>query len=158
MGILKNTGKFILALIVSLLVYKFISYNLLGERTAQETLSENGNVKQKKSEINIDKILHSAADSVNIKCPIVIDKITTLVSATIFQGKVFQYNYILKIDTAKYNMSVLKINLKKILLDNYINNEMSKDFRFNKVTINYFYQNSKGDSLFKLTFSPDKYE
>lgn len=158
MGILKNTGKFVLTLILSLIVYKFISYYLLGYRTKQETLSEAGHPMPKTKKTYIEQLLISTADIINKSCPKILDSTMTLLGATTFQGKTFQYNYSLNIDTSKYRMDMVKASIRKEILDKFINTEASKEFKYNKVTIVYYYIGTKGDFLFKLTFAPDKYE
>lgn len=158
---LKKSGKYILSLFLTILVWKFISHYVFGIKTNEEVLANirrHQNSKPIKSEISVDQLLIATVDSINKKCPIVLDSTITLLGVSTFQGRVFQYNCVLNIDTSKYHMDILKDGIRKELHDNFINTETTKDFKHNKVTIVYYYVNNKGNFLFKLTFAPDKYE
>ena len=160
LGFLKKGGKYALGLFLVVIISKFISHTVFGVKTTEELLSDvrRQNSSSLKKEMSTAELLMLVSDSINKKGPIVIDSLTTFLNTSTFQGNVFYYNYLLKIDTSKYNMNVLKKNLKKEIFDTFINTSVCKEFKEKKVTIIYHYKNSKDDFLFELIFAPEKYE
>jgi hypothetical protein len=106
----------------------------------------------------IDKKLQTASQEANKMCPVIVDSITRLDSTIALPGKIFQYNYTVKIDTTKTPVNALKMNLEKSILTAVKTNPSTKEFRDNDVTMDYRYNDDKGDFLFKIEITPAKYK
>lgn len=151
--------KFFLISLVALIISKFL-IRAIFSIGRDEMLSKYKKEKSLslKTDSEVYELLSNTTDSINVKCPYVIDSLTTLLNTTPFQGRTFQYNYQLNIDTSNYDMTIFKNNMRKLILEKFINTSDSREFKEMKVTIVYSYTNSKNENLFNITFSPDKYE
>lgn len=117
--------------------------------------------KNNKSPIDTNFIytaLQTAVDSINTHSNFWIDSITEFKNALVLPNKTLQYNYVLKIDTNKYNIRKIKELDEKNLFDNFIKTSSCKTFRDSSVTIIYNYTDIKMNALYKIVFSPDKYK
>ena len=108
---------------------------------------------------SFEKVLIEAANDVNKSCPAMIDGGTRLDSATVIVPKTFQYHYTL-INYEKEELDILE--LENMLEHGIVNSvrispEM-KDFRDNKVVINFYYNDKNGDYLLHISVSPEQYE
>jgi len=108
---------------------------------------------------SFEKALIEAANDVSKSCPMMLDDDTRLDSATVILPKTFQYNYTL-INFEKEELDVLELkNMLEPDIVNFIRTSRDmKNFRDNKVVINYYYNDKNGDYLLNISVSPEQYE
>ena len=106
--------------------------------------------------INLQLI--KAADSVNKIGHNYDDSMTEFISAHSLPNKIFQYNYVLKIDTNKYDIRKLKEIDEKQIFDSVIMTAAFKEIRDYNVTIIYNFIDMNQNPLYKLVFTPDTYK
>lgn len=105
------------------------------------------------------KILETAVNEVNKRCPVMIDQYTRLDSASVISGNSMQYNYTL------INTELSEVNqdtVKKYVLPEIINNVKTspdlKPFRDLKTTLIYSYRDKNGLAIMKFPVTPEMYE
>lgn len=155
LGILKNTGKFGLSLILILIISKFIWNDVLGVKTDKEKISDARKqyAKSVKVEPNIDQVLIVAADSINKLCPLKIDSITELRNVALPNFKTFQYNIGIDMDYKKYDLKKLKISMDKSLMEQFKSSPDFKLFRDSNVVLVYHFLDKNGKFLFESIFN-----
>jgi hypothetical protein len=156
--IIKNYFRYVGILIVSYLGYKLIAPAFNMNDRPKMYRQTNTIKKDTVTSINIKEMLEYVADSINKTPSSYSDDITTLQNAIVLPDKTFQYNYTLKIDTQKYYMPKFKKIIRKALLDSFVNVPSFKTFKDSSVTVVFNFTNVKMKPLFKIIFTPDKYE
>jgi len=108
---------------------------------------------------SFEKALIEAANEVNKSCPAMIDGGTRLDSATVIVPKTFQYHYTL-INYEKEELDILELEnmLEQSIVNSVRISPEMKDFRDNKVVINFYYNDKNGDYLLHISVSPEQYE
>lgn len=105
-----------------------------------------------------DKMLMKVASELNENCPIMVDAETRLDNAVTLPDKVFQYNYtLINLHIDSINIPDFEEYMKPQILNNVKTNPDLKLFRENEVTMSYYYKDSKGAFVSKITISPDQY-
>ena len=107
---------------------------------------------------SFDKMLMKVASELNESCPVMVDAETRLDNAITLPGKVFQYNYtLINLPIDSINVNDFEEYMKPQILNNVKTNPDLKLFRENKVTMNYYYKDSKGAFISKISITPDQY-
>jgi len=108
---------------------------------------------------SFDKEMMKAASEINKSCPIMVDNVTRLDNSVAMPNNTFQYNYTL-IGLVKDSLNIddIKGRVEPILINNTKTNPDLKIFRDYKTTMSYFYKDRKGQFLFKIDVTPDKYK
>ena len=108
---------------------------------------------------SFEQVMLQAANEMNKSCPTMIDSETRLDSATVILPKIFQYNYTL-INYEKEELDILELEnmLEQSIVNSVRISPEMKDFRDNKVVINFYYNDKNGDYLLHISVSPEQYE
>jgi len=104
-----------------------------------------------------EKELIGLADSLNKKCPMQVDNITTLQSVKV-TNSAWQYNYKLNIDSIALNFVEFKKQSYERLLKELKMDPNSKNCSSMNLTIVYNYQTLKGKFLFEFIYPPELYD
>ena len=95
----------------------------------------------------------------NKSCPITIDQYTRLDHVKALPDKVLQYDYtLIGITKAQVNPDALKENIESKIVDNIKTNPQMQIFRMNKATFVYNYRDKNGETILKISITPDMYE
>ena len=105
-----------------------------------------------------DHVLQDMATALNQKCPVIVDNVTTLDSASIPNDTTFQYNYSLSIskEDAIYNQESTKQLIKSNAQKNLDSNPEMKYLRDNFVLLKYSYKDRNDKQLFDFTIKSEK--
>lgn len=108
---------------------------------------------------SFDKQLMNAASELNETCPIMVDQETRLDNAVSLPGKVFQYNYTLvNFERDSIDINLFEEHMQPLILNNVKTNPDLEDFRKNKVTMAYNYNDKNGNFVLKISIEPKQYE
>ena len=110
-------------------------------------------------ESSFNEVMIEAANGLNESCPIMVDSETRLDNAVVLPGNIFQYNYTL-VNSEKYEVNIPEMEnyLEPLLVNNVKTNPDLKIYRDNNVTMTYYYKDRFGESLMKISVTPDKYK
>ncbi len=98
-------------------------------------------------------------DQINKSCPMNLDKETRLDGAELLASDKVQCNYtLINQERTEVDTTNLKGRLQPVLLENMKTNPSTKALRDGKVTMVYNYRDKNGQSLFKITVSPEQYQ
>jgi hypothetical protein len=106
-----------------------------------------------------DAEIKKIATALNIKCPMMIDSLTRLDSASIPYDKIFQYNYTFVTITNEdknIDKSSMQQFIKVKAQENLNSNLEMKYFRDNFITLKYNYNDKNGKLLFNFTVTRQK--
>lgn len=105
-----------------------------------------------------DKVMMQAASELNKTCPVMIDRETRLDNAIALPENKFQYNYTLvNLVKDSINIDEIQTAITPGIVNTVKTNPEMKDFRENKVTVQYSYKDKNGVFLFQIDVTPDKY-
>lgn len=108
---------------------------------------------------SFDKAMLEIASEMNKVCPLMVNKDTRLDNAVALPDNIFQYNYtLLNSELSEINVDTVKKYTEPGIINNVKTNPDLKLFRDHKTTLNYYYRDKKGDFVFKLSVTPDRYE
>lgn len=108
---------------------------------------------------SLDKMMVAAADTLNSRCPIMIDQYTRMDSANVLPNKQFQCNYTLMgITKAEVNYDTVKKYIEPQLLNNIRTSPDLRVQREHKITFIYNYFDMNGLPVIRFSFGPDKYQ
>ena len=108
---------------------------------------------------SFNEVMVEAANQLNESCPIMVDKDTRLDNAAVLPGNIFQYNYTMVNSVRnEINIPELENYLEPLLINNVKTNPDLKIYRDNKVTMTYNYKDKLGETVMKISVSPDKYK
>lgn len=109
-------------------------------------------------EPTFDKMLMKVASELNESCPVMVDGETRLDNAVTLPGNVFQYNYtLINLPIDSINIQEFEKYMQPQILNNVKTNPDLKLFRENEVTMSYYYKDSKGTFISKITITPEQY-
>jgi hypothetical protein len=105
-----------------------------------------------------DHVLEDMATALNKKCPVMVDNITRLDSASIPNDTTFQYNYTLSIskEDSIYKQESTKQLIKSNAQKNLDANPDMKYLRDNFVSLKYSYKDRNDKQLFDFTIKSEK--
>ncbi len=105
-----------------------------------------------------ERYLADAANEVNKRCPIMIDRETRLDNAMALPNNEFQYSYTL-INTQHDMVDVQSVSayIRPTLLNMVRSTPDLQTFRDNRTKLSYSYNDMNGVFLFKLSFDADEY-
>jgi len=108
---------------------------------------------------SFDQVLVKTASELNKSCPVMVDSETRLDNAVAMPDNVFQYNYTLvNMEKDSVNIQDFEEYMQPQILNNVKTNPDLKLFRDNKVTMSYYYKDSKGIFISKISITPDQYK
>jgi hypothetical protein len=104
-----------------------------------------------------DHVLEDMATALNKKCPVMVDNITRLDSASIPNDTTFQYNYTLSIskEDSIYKQESTKQLIKSNAQKNLDSNPDMKYLRDNFVSLKYSYKDRNDKQLFDFTIKSE---
>lgn len=106
-----------------------------------------------------NNVMVEAANQLNESWPIMVDEETQLDNASVLPDNIFQYNYtMINSKKNKFNIPELKNYLEPLLINNVKTNPDLKIYRNNNVTMTYNYKDKFGETVMKISVSPDKYK
>jgi hypothetical protein len=105
-----------------------------------------------------DHVLKDMANELNKKCPIMVDNVTRLDSASIPNDSTFQYNYTLSIskEDSIYKGESIKQFIKSNAQKNLDENPEMNYMRDNLVSLKYTYKDKNGKQLFDFNIKLEK--
>ncbi|ACU59988.1 hypothetical protein [Chitinophaga pinensis] len=107
---------------------------------------------------SFEKTMNQAANEINKKCPLLVDKETRIDNAVVLPGNVFQYNYTLvNFDRAAIDTTLLKQSIEPTILNNIKTNPLMAELRNHKTTIAYNYVDKKGIFIVRMVFTAERY-
>ena len=113
-----------------------------------------------KEKPTVEKQLFTISNEANKECPFMIDEGTRFDNTIVMPGNVFQFRYTLVY--VERRSGVDTVALKNFILPNVISNIKAspqlKYQRDNKITMSYYYKDSRGDYLFSFPVTPEQYE
>jgi hypothetical protein len=103
-------------------------------------------------------VLKDMANELNKKCPIMVDNVTRLDSASIPNDNTFQYNYTLSIskEDSIYKGESIKQFIKSNAQKNLNKNPEMNYMRDNLVSLKYTYKDKNGKQLFDFNIKLEK--
>lgn len=106
-----------------------------------------------------DGVLTGMVQSLNKKCPMMIDEGTRMDSVTTGKGLVLKYNYTL-VNLAEQlaDTAAVQTGAEPSMLQMIKAEEDMKLFRERDVTFSYIYYNNKGEYLLTIAITPDEYK
>ncbi len=105
----------------------------------------------------IDELLNKAVSELNKTCPMMIDKMTRLDSASVLSNQEIQYNCtILPPENTSIDVGQLKTNMEPVIINSVKTNTELNKYRDRKVTVSYSYKDKNGAFLFKVSVPPGK--
>ncbi|MDR2955072.1 MAG: hypothetical protein LBV43_08320 [Prevotella sp.] len=107
---------------------------------------------------NIDDQLKKIAQEANAQCPKMLDQWTRLDSCAVYPGKKYTYYHSVINDAKITDTTLFKTNLKPQIISIVRTNPDMKFFRDNDVTLNYRYNDEKGNYIFSITATPEEYK
>lgn len=110
------------------------------------------------SRSNVYKELIVISDSINMNCPIPIDRLTTLENTAVVPPKTLIINDQIGIDMSNWPIDELKSQLRSTMLNSIKTNPAMKELTDNSVTFDYVYSDANGNFLFSLEFTPNDYK
>lgn len=133
-----------------ILVFVIIIFSIFGKPLAGILFPKNKSV---------DKFLMQTASEINKSCPYMVNKETRVDNAVALMGNTIQFNYTMTNHLKEeIDISQLKINTAKPLLNGIKTSPNLKIFRDNRVTMIYEYKDKVGVFLFSLQFKYDDYK
>ena len=106
-----------------------------------------------------DKALVEAANQINQNLPIMVDSDTRWDSTMAFPGKVFSYYLtIINYTVDEIDAEAFEIEIRPNLINNIKTNSDMKDFRNNKVTLNYVYRDKNNIEIIQIKITYDDYK
>jgi len=107
---------------------------------------------------SVDEMMVKAASEFNKTCPMMVDQITRMDNAVALPGRVFQYNFtMINMDVASIEIEELKKNLEPVIINTVKTNPELKLFRDKEITMVYYYRDSNGNYMFKISVGPNQY-
>ncbi len=87
-----------------------------------------------------------------------IDKEIRFDSGQVLPNKVFQYNYtVVNYDKTELNVKGLRRDVEPVLKERIKTSPEMQILKDNKATIQYKYNDKKGETLFIISFQPEQY-
>lgn len=87
-----------------------------------------------------------------------VDSILKLENTVALPPSTFRYNYILKYDTVKYDISEFEKSLRITTLNMVRTNPEGEMFRDINATIEFNYSDTLGNYLFRIVLKPEEYK
>jgi hypothetical protein len=107
---------------------------------------------------SVDEMMAKTASEFNKTCPMMVDQITRMDNAIALPGKIFQYNYtLINMDAALIEIEELKRNLEPVIVNTVKTSPELKLFRDKEITMVYYYRDSNGNYMFKISVGPNQY-
>lgn len=108
---------------------------------------------------SVDKMMAKTASESNKTCPMMVDQITRMDNAVALPGRIFQYNFtMINMDVASIETEELKKNLEPVIVNTVKTSPELKLFRDKEITIVYYYRDSNGNFMFKISVGPEQYD
>lgn len=105
-----------------------------------------------------EPVLKQAASEVNKTCPQNIDSQTILDSVSVHENKTFRYNYTLTdLEKDSIDVEMFVLSVEPLMLNNAKTNPDLELFRSNQVNLEYYFRDSKGQFVTRISVGPDKY-
>lgn len=105
----------------------------------------------------VKTFLEVQAKTVNLKCPMKVDHVTTLNKCEVVGNRTFRYSY-----TVNSNNTIDTTHIKSTLRGNMISKlKIMRDvqkFRDYEVNIEYIYNDTEGNKIFQIDIAPDEYK
>src|SRR5258706_10520212 len=101
--------------------------------------------------------LKKTAESASKDCPIQVDSVLKLENVVAFRPATVRYNYTLKFDTTKYDIKEFEQSLRVTTMNTVMTSPDSKIFRNIFATLEYNYNDTLGNFLFRIVITPDNY-
>lgn len=102
--------------------------------------------------------LQATASALNKQCPMMVDKETRLDNAVALPGNTFQYRYTLvNMTKDQLDTNIAKQTLRPNMVQSLSTMPELKDFRDNKVVMEYNYSDKTGAYMMKITIKPEEY-
>jgi hypothetical protein len=102
--------------------------------------------------------LEKAANIINKKCPVMIDRETRLESAVTLPGKGFQYNFtLMNMVVDSVNIATFNEEMTRLLLHSVKTTPQLKAYREREVTISYSYSDRNGKFISTIVITPEMY-
>jgi molybdopterin-guanine dinucleotide biosynthesis protein A len=101
--------------------------------------------------------LKKTAESASKECPIQVDSVMKLENIVAFYPSTLRYNYTLKYDTIKYDIREFEKSLRVTTLNTVSTSPDSKIFRDLFTTLEYNYNDTLGNFLFRIVITPEDY-
>jgi hypothetical protein len=113
------------------------------------------------SDNEIYSLLQESSVTMNKKCPMMVDDITRLDCVKSYEPKTIEYKYTLlaaKCDYTEEQITSIKNNMEKSLIDNVKNKSVMVILTDNDVTFIYSYKDKFGDPFFTVKIYPYQYK
>lgn len=106
-----------------------------------------------------DKAMMQIASELNKTCPVMVDAETRLDNTIAIPINTFQYNYTLvNYEKAGLDTLAIKTKMEPQVINFVRTTPQMKYQRDHRTTINYLYRDRKGEYIFSISVTPDKYE
>jgi hypothetical protein len=107
----------------------------------------------------VEKILTATVNELNKQCPVMVDQYTRLDKVEVLPGTVMQYDYTLvTLAKTEVNADTIRKIMEPKIIDNVKTSPQMKPYRDLKATLIYDYRDKNGESLLRISVSPEMYE
>ena len=148
----KTNSKPIVAIIAAIVIYaviQMIAFWFTLVKNIETALSQPETIKQE---------LIDASNTINSRCPYMIDSYTQLDTTTPIEHYAFRYNYtLLGVSVREFDIEVFEAEMRPVITNQLRTDPSFNYFRDNNITMIYQYSDMNGRFILQIEVTPEDY-